>query len=199
MNLNLEDINSKVAEHLIETAKTDERLSLYPPATDLAIHIDSLFQTDPSVYTIWNARTNTLRMYVKGAAKADAVNYLVGHKERDVKINVTVFCVREDGETEELPTPSYDITPQGISDHLKAALNGIGFGYQFNDVYIPITKTTYHFLEIEAKPVAIPNDNFGNPYGFTVKLAGDLLKEVLETGGLMVSTYVRKSSGEISE
>lgn len=194
--MELKDINPAVADHL--TILRKKNLSLYPPATDLALKIDALFQHDPNVFTAYEPETCTIKIFVKRSARrADAINWLVGHKKREFKFNVEVIYIAENGITEQMATPSYDITGEGIIDFVKITLNGIGFGWQMNDVFVPLTQTTYHFLEIEAMPLAIANDNFGNPYGFSVILARDLFEEAFETGGLMVSTYVRKATGEI--
>ena len=196
-------MNPAVADYL--SSKTNRgRLSLYPPATDLALKINALFNRDPNVFTIWNYDERTLTVYVKGSDKrADAINWLLGHKDRSAQIsdkfNVKVLSVHENGASDELPVPTYDVNPQGVIDFMKSALNGLGYSYQFNDVFVPITQTTYHFLEVEAAPIVVGNDNFGNPYGFSVILLEDLIKLAFDIDFLMVSTYVRKNTGEISE
>lgn len=198
--MELKDINPAVADHLTQISKQKNgAATLYPPATDFALKVEALFRADPDVYVFYEEPKHRLHVLVKGSAKrADAINWLLGKKKHDFKVEVGVVYIRENGEYEVQPSPTYDIAGEGIIENLKLALKGIGFGYQFNDVFVPLTQTTYHFLEIEAEPIAIPNDNFGNPYGFSVMLACDLLCECFETGGLMVTTYVRKDTGEIS-
>lgn len=190
--MQLGDMNPRIAEHY--ATKKDNKLSLYPPNTDLALKVEALFSRDPSVFTTWSYETGLFHVYVKkNAAKAEAINWLLWHGTKGVdKFEVRVSHINEAGVEDVLHTPTYEINAKGVGDYLMAALDGIGFGYEINDVYVPATETTYFFLEVDPVAIQFCNDNFGNPHGYTTMLAEELVREAFETGIVMVSSRVRR-------
>ncbi len=188
--MELKDMNPHIADHY--SVKNESRLSLYPPSTDLALKAEALFSRDPSVFTTWSYDKGTFTVYgKKNARKADAINWLLFNGTvKTQKFTVKVIFINEAGEHEELPTPTYNVNAKGVVQFLKDALDGIGFGYEINDVYVPVTETTYFFLEVDPVAIQFCNDNFGNPHGCTTMLAEELIRAVFETGIVMVSSRV---------
>lgn len=181
-------------EKAFKASKEGESLKLCPPITEFAAKVDAFFARDPDVYTIFSYDSRKLKVYVKGMKKAEAIGWLLPHNlpsRFPANIGIEVYRVLENGELEEIPKPTYDVTPSAVAQFAFNMMKGSGIDCEYNSWHDPIMEVDHHFFEFDPVAIKFKNDNLGQPYGYTTMLAADLARELFDFPGVHVSTYAR--------
>ena len=185
---------SKYDEMAFKASKEGESPKLCPPVAEFAAKVDAFFSRDPDVYTIFSYDASKLKVYVKGMKKSEAIGWLLPHNlpsRFPVDIGIEVYRVLENGELEEIPKPTYDVTTSAVVQFAVDMMRGSGIDCEYNSWHDPIMEVDHHFFEFYPVAIKFKNDNLGQPYGYTTMLAADLARELIDFPGVHVSTYAR--------
>lgn len=185
---------SEYNEKAFKASKDGDLPHLCPPVTEFAEKVDAFFASDPDVYTIFSYDSRKLKVFVKGMKKSEAIGWLLPHNLSSrfpASIDIEVYRVLENGELEDMPKPTYDVTTSAVVQFAVDMLRGSGIGCEYNYWHDPIMEVDHHFIEFDPVAIKFKNDNLGQPYGYTTMLAADLAMELFDFPGVHVSTYAR--------
>lgn len=141
-------------------------LKLQPPWKTYYSKINAIFEKDPEIRVEYNENNSTpkVTLYVENAAKAEALQELLGTEKKFGTITLTIDVI-----------PA-NMALKSQNDLLKIALDGNPIVNQITT--FDVFGGDFTFCEFKKEVIQFPNDDFSDLYGNYNGLAEDIAREI---------------------
>ena len=143
------------------------KLKLSPPWVTFAKEVKALFAGDKDVHVLFDQEEMTIRLYVQGAEKAEALMEILPVEKDFGSVSVKLEVI-----------PANDTSNIPIQDVYRSAFSGNPNFAGVKHVQIPMFGE-FTYLLWRCAPVQFFNDNLADAYGNQTMLIADVARDVL--------------------
>lgn len=161
---------------------SEKKMKLSPPWLTFYREVNAMFGEDPDIRVEFDEEENTIKMYVEGPEKADALTQILPTEKNFGGVTVYLEVIPANKEMKKI-------------DLYKKAFEGNPiFSYAVS--VGGISSNDYNFLILRHRICQFWNDNLGDINGNTSKLYEDVARDIFEDDSILWCTDTPENLGK---